>query len=77
MKLPNALNIAKSFAVAQLSADVNSITFISATLVGTTWEIMCSFKENDAKVNYGTTIYVSDISGEVKSFTTLVAKAQE
>lgn len=77
LKLPNALNIAKNFAINQLNAVGESVTFISANLVGTNWEITCSFKEKTAKMNYGTTIYVSDISGEVTSFTTLAAKAQE
>lgn len=77
MKLPDALNIAKSFAVVQLNADIESIRFVSAKQVGTSWEISVFFKEKVLNVGYVDTLCISDVSGEVTSFTTQALKAVE
>ena len=77
MKLSDALNIAKSFSVVQFNADIESIRFIGAKLVGTNWEIDIFFKEKNLAVSYINTVCISDISGEVTSFRTLTAKALE
>ena len=75
VKVSDALNIAKSFAVVQLNADLDSINFLSAKVVGSNWEIICVFKDKNAKVGIGTTICISDTSGEVTGFTTKAVKA--
>ena len=75
VKVADALNIAKSFAVVQLNADIESIRFIGAKLVGKDWEIDVFFKEKNLKIAYVNTICISDTSGEVTNFSTRTAQA--
>jgi hypothetical protein len=74
MKVSDALNIAKSFAIVQLNADIESLTFVSARSIGTVWQIVCALKETNATTPHGTIICISDKTGEVISFTSQTIK---